>query len=109
MNRLTKRESHIISDDMNKAMAKLYQLEDIEEELEIDLITLFKALQNGVWVEVNPIDIDFENPKTMYLEEFLTLEKRLDGTLCLDARDYVDELELKDYKKTWWLKEDKTE
>lgn len=32
MNRLTKRESHIISDDMNKAMAKLYQLEDLEEE-----------------------------------------------------------------------------
>ena len=111
MNRLTEEECYIKKHNVNELdlWNKLGQLEDIEEELGIDLITLFKALQNGVWVEVNPIDIDFENPKTMYLEEFLTLEKRLDGTLCLDARDYVDELELKDYKKTWWLKEDKTE
>ena len=28
---------------------KLGQLEDIEEELGIDLITLFKALKNGIW------------------------------------------------------------
>ena len=35
----------------NKGLAeeKLCQLEDIEEELGIDLITLFKALKNGFW------------------------------------------------------------
>ena len=36
-----------ITDDM--IFNKLGQLEDLEEELEIDLVTLFKALQNGVW------------------------------------------------------------
>lgn len=80
---------------------------ELTDKLGCPLDVLFKALQNGVWVEANPIDIDFENPKTMYLEKFLTLEKRLDETLCLDAKDYVDELELKDYKKTWWLSETK--
>lgn len=30
---------------------KLGQLEDLEEDLGIDLITLFKALKNGIWVK----------------------------------------------------------
>jgi len=32
---------------------KLGQLEDIEEELGIDLITLFKAFENGIWIKFN--------------------------------------------------------
>lgn len=32
---------------------KLSQLEDIEKELGIDLITLFKALKNGIYVKIN--------------------------------------------------------
>ena len=35
--------------DYRKACQKLGQLEDIEEELGIDLITLFKALRNGFY------------------------------------------------------------
>ena len=34
-----------------KAIDKLGELEDIEEELGIDLKTLYKALTNGVWVK----------------------------------------------------------
>lgn len=48
MNRLTNKELHIV-DDMNKALNKLCKLEDIEEELGIDLITLFKALKDGIY------------------------------------------------------------
>ena len=88
---------------------KLAELEDLEDELGCPLEVLFKALKDGVWVEVDPIDIDIDYPETMFLEEFVILVKTLDGTLCLNARDYVDELELKDYKKTWWLREDKRE
>ena len=33
----------------NKEVQKLGQLEDIEEELGIDLITLFKAFENGIY------------------------------------------------------------
>jgi len=35
--------------DYSNAVVKLGQLEDIEEELGIDLITLFKALKNGIY------------------------------------------------------------
>lgn len=48
MSRLTIKELHIVV-DMNKALDKLSQLEDIEEELGIDLITLFKALKDGIY------------------------------------------------------------
>ena len=37
---------------MPKIIDKLGQLEDIEEELGIDLITLFKALKNGFYAKV---------------------------------------------------------
>lgn len=36
-----------------KTFDKLGQLEDIEEELGIDLITLVKALKNGAWTKFN--------------------------------------------------------
>ena len=48
MNRLTNKELHIV-EDMNKALNKLSQLEDIEEEIGIELTTLFKALKYGVY------------------------------------------------------------
>ena len=52
MSRLTNKELHIV-DDMNKALNKLCKLEDIEEELGIDLITLFKALKEGIFINDN--------------------------------------------------------
>ena len=30
---------------------KLFEIENIEEELDIDFITLYKALTNGVWIK----------------------------------------------------------
>lgn len=39
----------IIFKDIDEAYRKLYVLEDIEEEIDIDLITLFKALKYGVY------------------------------------------------------------
>ena len=35
--------------DKDEAYKKLCQIEDIEEEFSIDLITLFKAVMNGFW------------------------------------------------------------
>ena len=46
MNRLTNKELHI-ANDMNKAIDKLSQLEDLEEDLGIDLITLFEIFEQG--------------------------------------------------------------
>lgn len=40
----------VASDDF-ACVTKLGQLEDIEEELGIDLVTLFKALKDGIFVD----------------------------------------------------------
>jgi len=44
---------------IEKELKLLQQHKQIEEELGIDLITLFKALKNGVWVKNNEQGIHF--------------------------------------------------
>lgn len=58
MARLTNKETKIKLSDTkrydlqdHKMFAKLSELEDIEEELGIDLITLFKAMKNDIYVK----------------------------------------------------------
>ena len=48
--RLTIKDKEI-RDNFNAEYAKLADLEDIEDELGIDLLTLFKALKNGIYVK----------------------------------------------------------
>ena len=43
------------------AIDKLGQYEDLEEELGIDLITLFKATQQGIWMKRNKVFYFFDN------------------------------------------------
>lgn len=57
-------------DDFSKIADKLGQLEDIEEELGIDLITLFKALKDGYWYKEDN-EIIFEEPNGEGLREML--------------------------------------
>ena len=74
---------------------ELKQYKDIEEELGIDLITLFKALKNGIWIyDTNGIKMStdlFTNGLTFnYCEQ--------------PSIQYYDRLfYLKDYGKTWAL------
>lgn len=62
MNRLTIKDK-AIRDNFNAEYAKLADLEDIEEELGIELTTLFKAYSNGFYVkgEKEKQYIDFQN------------------------------------------------
>ena len=81
------------------AINKLGRLEDIEEELGIGLPILFKALKNGIQGYKSIESLFYEETnKTWYIE---CIYKYGDyGT------HYTDVLALKDYGKTWWLKED---
>lgn len=100
--------------DYSSAVVKLGQLEDIEEELGIDLITLFKALKNGIWVKIFPklknggsiirvpcmlsiVEIGGGVDKSFGLEFYVNTKRRY---LVLDTRRDND---LKDYGKTWAL------
>lgn len=71
---------------------KLGQLEDIEQELGIDLVTLFKALKNGCyikpWAEIK------------YSYEIRTGSDNI-NLFLLDEND--NDYSLKDYGKTWAL------
>ena len=75
-------------------ISKLGQLEDIEEELGIDLITLFKALKNGVYYKYKPYGYDYKISKCRKC--VLTGNR----TLIVDRHTYKY---LCDYGKTWAL------
>ena len=91
MNRLTERKisypscdkkgnltqvDYIKIKDKKLAEEKLCQLEDIEEEIGIDLITLFKALKNGVWTNQEQYYGDDKQGKIRFFKVRLLLEKK---------------------------------
>jgi hypothetical protein len=89
---------------------KLGHLEDIEEELGIDLITLFKALKDGIWVKENIKENDY---LLSHYKNYIS--NRSYGFVCIEY-DYISYYEvfmgnvrkemnfyLKDYRKTWAL------
>lgn len=91
---------------------KLGQIEDIEEELGIDLITLFRALKNGVYYDIGSKTIRYyEIDGNQYIDidiqdQFLNL---------MYASPYEDSchcemsLALNDYGKTWALTKEELE
>jgi len=87
-------------------VSKLGRLEDIEEELGIDLITLFEALKNGVYWKGNCIFSSKSNG--VYFEDRpkLDIENKLLRNLSQVNKDYVY---FKDYGKTWALTKEELE
>ena len=85
--------------DFNELAQKLGQYEDLEAELGIDLITLFKALKDGIYVDLNSfikhISINDLSLKFYVKRWYLGFYHSLNG-----GTFYVD---LKDYGKTWAL------
>ena len=91
--------------DLEESICKLGQLEDIEEELGIDLITLHKALKDGIyWKGTTCVDtkgIFFENkPKINIRGKCLT-------NICF--RKHLEVVYFKDYGKTWALTREELE
>ena len=96
------------ADDYDDAIQKLGQLEDIEEELGIDLVTLFKALKHGIYVKNRKNEIRRVNCNIGLVETggHDSLGLRFQDTnykwryLVLDTSRDND---VKDYDKTWAL------
>ena len=96
MNRLTNKELYIV-EDMNKALDKLSQLEDIEEELGIDLVTLFKALKNDFYFK-------YKNKIISSNYYLCQIRANIRGNWVFDIiSDNLSLLSIKfkDYGKTW--------
>ena len=90
----------------NDLLNKLGQLEDIEEELGIDLITLFKVRQ--IYWRIKYIDTgeysDIEKSYRVYLD----FQNR-DIKVYRDYDEFGFNLDLKDYGKTWALTREELE
>lgn len=96
MNRLTIKDK-AVRDNFNAEYAKLADLEDIEEELGIDLITLFKALIKGIWVKSTNGDVYYVGSPYLCFTENEIRE------LELQFRVGDTRYKIKDYGKTWAL------
>ncbi len=80
--------------DYNNALKKLYELENLEEELGCSLKARTRAVPGSSIYDKNGDE---------YLIEFI--EKQF---FVVNAPIYMS-FKWKDYKKTWWLREDKSE
>lgn len=82
-----------------KVINKLGQLEDIEQELGIDLITFLQSLTKNVFIKQGNKIIECETPPILL---------NFDGEYyfewhCEKLNDSFEQLPLKDYGKTWAL------
>lgn len=84
---------------IKKLLDELIEYKALEEELCISLPILFKAIKTNIWNNNTKrqewVVLDYSN------NEFVlktTKELYIDDSKCI--------LSLKDYGKTWWLKED---
>lgn len=92
MNRLT---VHAYENDLFKDIyCKLVQLENIEEELGVELTTLFKALRDGVFI--------IGNDGRLY-EEFIKSIDYWPGCWSFTSNESDIEVRIKDYGVTWAL------
>lgn len=81
--------------------AKLCELEDLEEQIGCPLEVVFKALTNGVYVK------DFPNESNT-LKMFGLNLTNIENEWYMITKFYAN-VKVKDYKKTWWLRKDKSE
>ena len=126
MNRLTRKIKGYYSVDLrtclpmeyeqiensNACVDKLGKLEDIEEELGIDLITLFKALRNGIWTNQEQCYGDEKQGKIRFFQVRLLLEENAVGCIhnsMWKGKEVIRTLYFKDYGKTWALTKEKLE
>ena len=104
-------------EDKITILNKLGKLEDIEEELGIDLITLFKALrENGIWVRWNNQIVNIEPD---YLRVEIDCSKPLIGSIKIQELYFEDldwvmdttgkEWFMCEYGKTWALTKEELE
>lgn len=102
MNRLIKKDKYgYMPIDFMEVCDKLYALEDIEEELGIDLITLFKALKNGIYVVE-------KNDNFIVEDNIRSIEHWKDGWGITTNMEYL-ELSFTEYGKTWALTREELE
>jgi len=80
--------------------ANVMPYRNIEKELGINLLTLFKALKNGIWVKYSSSIIEH---KTWYVHLLDNYVGWKENSGSLYDHDRVEDRRLKDYGNTWAL------
>ena len=95
---------------------KLGKLEDLEEQLGCPLEFIFKVLKAPkIYIEGMNVNSEYDDRNKFHAKSnnYIINPYAIDGLkpqfLFVDRYSYGYDLRLKDYKKTWWLKEDKSE
>lgn len=90
---------------VQKVINKLGKLEDIEEELGCPLEVVFRALNEGIHIQTEFLNIAIKyfilKPRLYFSNDF--------KCYCLETGYGANMFKLKDYQKTWWLKGEKDE
>ena len=87
--------------DKDEAYKKLCQLEDIEQELGIDLITLFKALKYGVYYYTSQKQLTHDY--VWLYDNYISVCLRDKLSYSFLTCDEKQILSFKDYKTMWSL------
>lgn len=80
-------------------MNVLQKYYELEKELGCPVDVLFKALKNNIY---------YVKDKKILKAKVMNIKSLCYGDILIEY-DYGDVVFAKDYKKTWWLKEDKSE
>ena len=89
-----------VLDDVEKELEELSKYKNLEQELGCPLEVVFKAITKGIYYE------DITN-RMRY--NFVDLHQNLDGIFTMYCDDIEEHFLCKNYKKTWWLRDDKSE
>lgn len=103
-------------DYVGEAINKLGKLEDLEEELGCPLDFIFKVLKAPkIYIEGMNVRSEYDNKfkfnskSNNYILNPYAIEGKNPQFLFIDRWGYGYDLRLSDYKKTWFLKKDRSE
>ena len=86
------------SDTLQELVDKETKYQSLEEELGIDLLTLFKALKDGIYLKEDNVGV-ISFPRLYFSYDY--------RCYCFEICFGSWVVKLKDFNKTWWLEKPK--
>jgi len=116
MSRLTYKDTKVsggynaVDTDEYACVVKLGKLEDLEDKIGCPLDVVFKAIQNGIYTNWDWYYDEFDiNAELSHIDNVYYGVNPFGKISIMFGYKKETIIDLKDYKKTWWLKEDKSE
>ena len=100
-------EIKLYQKDIKEAYRELRKYKLLEEELGIDLITLFKTLKDGIWISLDNVFFNtlIYKPSSDLSLKFYLGKWYIAYYHSLNGKTFY--VALKDFNKTWWLEKPK--